>query len=253
MADENTDSEFRAPPNVALTDGYIALGAAGIAGGVAPFLLRMGLSLSKGEAIPSGSVWMGIAIFGILGLGVACALADRTRRQYFFTAMAAPALITNATVGLNNAAQGAENKPAAQTSFVLVGSAFAQEGDTTQLAFPQGGVRPLQLNLDLRQLQGAGAGQLVVTVPNSDGQDWSQYCQIAQDTTCNVVVPADANEVHLSTDGVDKTVSLPPNTTALDVGLTGQPSVGQQLWYALGGSLRGQVTGIEAQALTAGQ
>lgn len=240
------------------TDGFLALIIAGIIGGAAPYLLRIAMHLWKGmensEAIniPQASVWMGIAIFGILGLAIAFIFADRHRRQYFTAAMMAPALITNAAVGLDNA-----GKEKVSSGLGIVGTASAQTDieqpdlkiNQKQLQLKDG--RFIQMMLNLQDIPAANADKLKVTMAGQNDVEWSQYCPIAKASTCALFVPTDADEMKFSAGGINQTVDIPDWAAGIDVGLTAKPSAAQQLWFALGGSLSGEITGIEVQPVAA--
>ncbi|MGQ7792267.1 hypothetical protein ACUN0C_07655 [Faunimonas sp. B44] len=239
-------------------------------GGAAPFLVRIASQLAtagldgKEAAIPALGVWMGVGIFAVLGLATSVATADRNARQYFIAAMMAPALIANVSIGVQagqktRSAAEPEAASRADPTGLFASTAFAQAAIAPAAATdpdrpssaPTGAGTEIQVMIDVRNAAAiSGGGDLNIQAAGAEGANVQAACPIVSGTNCSIWVPSDTELVTLNAAGRSAEIRLEPDTKAIGVAIETAPTVTQQFYWALGGTLRGNVSGLTAEAFS---
>ncbi len=239
-------------------------------GGAAPFLVRIAAQLAtagldgKEAAIPALGVWMGLGIFAVLGLATSVATADRNARQYFIAAMMAPALIANVSIGVEagqKTRSAAESEAAsragptglfASTAFAQAAVAPAAAADTDRpTRAPAGAGTEIQVMIDVRNAAAiSGGGNLNIEAGGAEGENVQAACPIVSGTNCSIWVPSDTELVTLNAAGRSAEIRLEPDTKAIGVAIETVPTVAQQFYWALGGTLRGNISELKAETFS---
>ncbi|MYZ48566.1 hypothetical protein [Propylenella binzhouense] len=269
-----TDANINAParPVAAVGHGFPVLVFVALVGGAAPYLLRVASQLVTAQLeggapnIPAFGFWLGIGIFAVLGLVTSIATAEQSAKAYFVAAMAAPGLIAGALLGINEAkvpvgTRSAETSaaiPGTTLGLHIFGAALAQplNGSATAGAAPPSiaaadGGSQIEVKVDIENASAvAGASELKILAAGAQGTGVQATCPAFAGANCSIWVPGETKSVTFELGGRSTEIQLPPEASQIGVSIEANPSVSQQLWWALGGRLRGEVSGLKAEAIT---
>lgn len=208
-------------------------------GGVLPTAAKLASTYvsAPGTPLPELGLILGVALWALVGGGVALSNTSYETRQAIFAGIAAPAI-------LSSLVSGATSQPAQDRRAALFGiSAYAQPSD----------------------LEGVGGGTVIISPNVNGGLPRSVSLPVTakvttgdQTTTVRLgeikdlssptafTVPPGTSQVFVS----DVPVATTGAVTNVDVSVTTAPSVGGDLWWALGAPRNFQIKQVDVAPVT---
>ncbi|MDQ0301293.1 hypothetical protein [Ancylobacter polymorphus] len=222
----------------------------GAFGGVCPTLMKLASTLVANPAadLPLPGFYIAIGLYAILGGGIALALGEQNLRGALFAGIAAPALISNAITG----AQDARYQPVpARTSYfeqLISTAAHAQDSKDLQ---PNSPSKPMETDGNISIVLGnAAATNIPVNIcflkaDSSDGTKCSDEIVVTTPAigVKDIRVPVDTVGVIVA--GVRLPITGP--ATTISISADRAPTPANDFLWALGGRRSTQITDLQAR------
>ncbi|MCJ8141624.1 hypothetical protein MKI84_01705 [Ancylobacter sp. A5.8] len=217
----------------------------GAFGGVSPSVMKLASTLVTNPIaeLPLLGFFVGLGLYAVLGGGLALALGEQNLRGALFAGIAAPALISNAITGAQDARMQPQLVPAQPVS-LLFSTAHAQEATPEiRLPSPTPGDRPNVLAIIKADPAAANIAVPVCFLTTVGATDCVDQQTVSTGNGATVVsVPTDALGVRVAGD----TLPLTGQTTTIAISAERIATSQKDFWWALGGRRATALTDVRA-------